>query len=77
MVLEKSSGIDDFGGMVWQLVVALAVAWLLTFLLISKGIEGTGYVVYVTTVFPYVVLMIIGVQGNNYIRLGLIFLSSI
>ena len=49
--------------MVWQLVVALAVAWLLIFSLISKGIEGTGYVVYVTTIFPYVVLMIIGVQG--------------
>ena len=65
MILKKSNGIDEFGGLVWQLVVALACAWLLTFVLIVKGVEGTGKVVYFTTVFPYVVLLIIGIQGKT------------
>lgn len=38
----KSSGIDDSGTIVWQLLVALIVAWILTWCLVVKGI-GVNY----------------------------------
>lgn len=49
--------------MVWQLVVGLIVAWLIVFILVVRGVEGVGKIVYVTTTFPYVLLFILGVQG--------------
>lgn len=63
MILKKSSGIDEFGGLIWQLVVALFVAWLIVLVLIIKGVKGAGKVVYVTTSFPYILLLILGIQG--------------
>jgi len=47
------------------LYFAIKFAWLLTFVLIYKGVEGTGKVVYFTTIYPYIVLFMIGVQGIN------------
>lgn len=63
MVLEKSDSIDDSGGLVWQLVLALLVAWLLIFAMVAKGVQGTGKIVYVTTTAPYVILLILGIQA--------------
>ncbi|XP_045130113.1 sodium- and chloride-dependent glycine transporter 1-like [Portunus trituberculatus] len=53
----------DMGGMQWELVGCLAVAWLLVFACMVKGIKSSGKVVYFTALFPYVVLIILFVRG--------------
>jgi hypothetical protein len=43
-VLQISSGIENADGMVLHLVVALAAAWLICFLALSKGVQSLGKV---------------------------------
>ncbi len=62
-ILKKSSGIDESGNMIWQLVVSLFVAWLIVYAMVVKGIKVSGKLVYFTAIFPYVVLLILGIRG--------------
>lgn len=62
-VLEKSSGLEEFGTVRWHLAVALVVAWILIFLCLMKGIKSVGKVVYVTALLPYVLLTVFLVKG--------------
>ncbi|XP_064608852.1 sodium- and chloride-dependent glycine transporter 1-like isoform X2 [Liolophura sinensis] len=62
-VLELSDGIDDIGQIRWQLLLCLALAWILVFLCLCKGIKSSGRVVYFTATFPYLVLLILLVRG--------------
>ena len=62
-VLEKSSGLEEFGTVQWHLAVALVVAWILIFLCLMKGIKSVGKVVYVTALLPYVLLTVFLVKG--------------
>ena len=43
-VLQISNGIENLDGLVTHLVVALAVAWLICFLALSKGVQSLGKV---------------------------------
>jgi len=43
-VLQISSGIENVDGIVTHLVVALAIAWLICFLALSKGVQSLGKV---------------------------------
>ncbi len=43
-VLQISSGIENVDGVVTHLVVALAIAWLICFLALSKGVQSLGKV---------------------------------
>ncbi|CAG08497.1 unnamed protein product, partial [Tetraodon nigroviridis] len=56
-VLEKTSGIEDPGGLHWELFGCLLLGWVIIFLCLVKGIKSTGKVVYFTAVFPYVILL--------------------
>ncbi len=47
----------------WQLVVSLVAAWLVVFLMVVRGIKVSGKLVYFTSLFPYVVLLILGIRG--------------
>ncbi|XP_012934684.1 sodium- and chloride-dependent glycine transporter 1 [Aplysia californica] len=62
-VLEKTSGIEDFGGIRWPLFGCLVLAWTIVFLCLCKGVKSSGKVVYVTATFPYLVLLILLVRG--------------
>ena len=62
-MLEKSSGLEEFGTVQWHLAVALVVAWILIFLCLMKGIKSVGKVVYVTALLPYVLLTVFLVKG--------------
>ncbi|KAK2164944.1 hypothetical protein LSH36_57g04098 [Paralvinella palmiformis] len=62
-VLQISDGIDDMGGIRWELFGCLALAWLIVFLCLIKGIKSSGRVVYFTASFPYLVLLILLVRG--------------
>ncbi|RNA14741.1 sodium- and chloride-dependent neutral and basic amino acid transporter B(0+) [Brachionus plicatilis] len=63
VVLKKSSGIEETGVIVWQLAVALAIAWVGVYAMVIKGIHATGKIVYFTATFPYLVLLILGIRG--------------
>ena len=43
--------------------LCLLAAWIIVFLITMKGIQSSGYVVYFTALFPYVVLTIFLIRG--------------
>ncbi|KAM3611571.1 uncharacterized protein V6R79_020686 [Siganus canaliculatus] len=55
-LLEKTNGIDDVGGLRWEVFGCLVLAWVMVYLCIFKGIKSTGKVVYFTAIFPYFIL---------------------
>ncbi|ELU16913.1 hypothetical protein CAPTEDRAFT_153408 [Capitella teleta] len=62
-VLKITSGIDDVGGIRWELLGCLALAWFVVFLCLIKGIKSSGKVVYFTATFPYIVLLTLLIRG--------------
>jgi solute carrier family 6 amino acid/orphan transporter-like 15/16/17/18/20 len=42
----------------WVIAVCLLIAWILVYLCIIKGITESPTVIYVTAIYPYVVLII-------------------
>ncbi|XP_050417113.1 sodium- and chloride-dependent glycine transporter 1 [Patella vulgata] len=62
-VLQITDGIEDIGGIRWELFGCLALAWVVIFLCLCKGVQSSGRVVYVTATFPYLVLIILLVRG--------------
>ncbi|CAF3419850.1 unnamed protein product [Rotaria socialis] len=62
-VLEMSKGIEHPNGIVTELAVALAIAWLICFLALSKGVQSLGKVAYFTALFPYAMLTVLIIRG--------------
>ncbi|XP_076327812.1 sodium- and chloride-dependent glycine transporter 2-like isoform X2 [Tachypleus tridentatus] len=62
-VLGISSGFEDFGELRWQIVLCLLLAWIVVGLCLIKGVHSSGKIVYFTSLFPYVVLVILLVRG--------------
>ncbi|KAG2468734.1 S6A13 protein, partial [Polypterus senegalus] len=61
--LKISSGIEEIGGLHWQMALCLLLAWIICSFCIWKGIKSTGKAVYFTATFPYVILLILLVRG--------------
>jgi len=62
--LQVSTGFGDTGnGMVGHLVGCLIFSWIAVFFCIMKGVKSNGKVVYITAIFPYLVLIIMFVRG--------------
>ncbi len=61
--MQKSSSIEESGSIVWQLVIALFVAYLIVYAMLIRGIKVSGKLVYFTSLFPYLVLLILGIRG--------------
>ncbi|XP_062240750.1 sodium- and chloride-dependent GABA transporter ine [Platichthys flesus] len=55
-LLQKTDGIEEAGGIRWELFGCLVLAWVIVYLCIFKGIKSTGKVVYFTAIFPYFIL---------------------
>ena len=62
-VLKMTDGIENMGGIRWELFICLVVAWVLVFLCLCKGVKSSGRVVYFTATFPYLVLVILLIRG--------------
>jgi solute carrier family 6 amino acid transporter-like protein 5/7/9/14 len=62
-VLQVSSGLEETGTIIWQLLLCLLLAWIIIYLCLIKGIKSSGKVVYFTATFPYVVLVILLIRG--------------
>jgi SNF family Na+-dependent transporter len=45
-VLDISSGIDDVGGLRWELVAYLAIAWITVYFVVWKGLHNSGKVMF-------------------------------
>jgi len=43
-VLRLSGGIDEIGPVMWDLALSLALAWIITFLALFRGIKTSGKV---------------------------------
>uniref|UniRef100_A0A8C4SSU3 Transporter n=1 Tax=Erpetoichthys calabaricus TaxID=27687 RepID=A0A8C4SSU3_ERPCA len=61
--LNITSSINDTGGIQMGQALCLLLAWLVVFLCIIRGTKSTGKVVYVTSIFPYFVLIIYLIRG--------------
>ncbi|XP_076087940.1 sodium- and chloride-dependent glycine transporter 1-like [Mytilus galloprovincialis] len=62
-VLQLTSGIEDMQNPKWDLSLCNLFVWLLTFLVLSKGIKSLGKVVYFTAIFPYFLLTALLIRG--------------
>ncbi|KAJ7994288.1 hypothetical protein DPEC_G00264330 [Dallia pectoralis] len=62
-LLEITNGIEEAGGIRWELFGLLILAWAIVYLCIFKGVKSTGKVVYFTVTFPY--FMLIALLINN------------
>ncbi|XP_041946295.1 sodium- and chloride-dependent neutral and basic amino acid transporter B(0+) [Alosa sapidissima] len=62
-VLWRTPSMDETGPVVWHLALCLLLGWLLVGAALFKGIKSSGKVVYFTATFPYVVLLILLIQG--------------
>jgi Sodium:neurotransmitter symporter family. len=43
-VLQVSEGIDDLGGMQWELLGCLVLGWILVYIIIWRGLHASGKV---------------------------------
>ncbi|XP_060075487.1 sodium- and chloride-dependent taurine transporter-like, partial [Ylistrum balloti] len=62
-VIQMSNGIEDSGGIVWQIALSLFIVWVIIYFCVWRGVKWSGKVVYFTAVFPYVVLLCLLVRG--------------
>ncbi|XP_070826073.1 sodium- and chloride-dependent GABA transporter 2-like [Chaetodon trifascialis] len=62
-VLAISGGIEEIGGIRWEVLLCLIVMWVMCYFCIWKGVKSTGKVVYFTATFPYVMLFILLIRG--------------
>ncbi|KAF4788988.1 Sodium- and chloride-dependent neutral and basic amino acid transporter B(0+) [Turdus rufiventris] len=63
VALQRSSGLDETGRIVWYLALCLLLSWIIVAAALFKGIKSSGKVVYFTALFPYVILLILLVRG--------------
>ncbi|ESO01002.1 hypothetical protein HELRODRAFT_137289, partial [Helobdella robusta] len=56
-------GLENFGTIIWQLALCFLLAWTLVFLVLIKRITSLDKVVYVTSIFLHLLLVLMLVRG--------------
>ncbi|XP_076677458.1 sodium- and chloride-dependent glycine transporter 1 [Andrena cerasifolii] len=54
---------EHFGGIRWELLGCLTLAWIICFLCLIRGVQSIGKVVYFTALFPYIMLTALLIRG--------------
>jgi len=62
-VLQMSDGIHNMGEFQWELFGLLALAWVLVYFCLWKGVAMTGKVVYLTATLPIFLLLAFAIRG--------------
>lgn len=62
-VLGITQGIEDLGSMRWELFGTLILSWIIVYFIIWKGINQSGYIIWFTALFPYVILSVLLVRA--------------
>ncbi|XP_052788428.1 sodium- and chloride-dependent glycine transporter 2-like [Mya arenaria] len=62
-VLRRTGGLDEPGELLWDVSLCNLLAWTIIFLVLTKGVETLGKVMYVAAIFPYILLTILLVRG--------------
>ncbi|XP_049589058.1 sodium- and chloride-dependent neutral and basic amino acid transporter B(0+)-like [Syngnathus scovelli] len=63
VALRRSSNIEETGPIVWHLALCLLLSSILVAAVLIKGIKSSGKVMYFTSLFPYVALVILLIRG--------------
>ncbi|XP_059185529.1 sodium- and chloride-dependent neutral and basic amino acid transporter B(0+) [Centropristis striata] len=63
VALQRSSGLDETGPVVWHLALCLLLSSIIVAAALFKGIKSSGKVVYFTATFPYVLIVILLIRG--------------
>lgn len=62
-ILQITDGIDNVGGIQWELAACLAIVWIICFFCIWKGIKSTGKSAYIIALLPYFSLTMLLIRG--------------
>ncbi|CAG0880639.1 unnamed protein product [Cyprideis torosa] len=62
-ILQMTDGIENIGGLQWELVGFLFLAWAITYFIIWKGLHSSGKILWITATFPYFILFILFFRG--------------
>ncbi|KAM9845414.1 sodium- and chloride-dependent GABA transporter 2-like [Aulostomus maculatus] len=62
-VLGLSGGIEEMGGIRWDLAGCLLLSWIICYFCVWKGVKSSGKAVYFTATFPYVMLAALLIRG--------------
>ncbi|XP_067686410.1 sodium- and chloride-dependent glycine transporter 2-like [Haliotis asinina] len=63
VVLQQTASIAETGDINWQVMLCNLLAWLIVLIVLAKGIQSLGKVVYFTATFPYILLTILLIRG--------------
>ncbi|KAM7401916.1 hypothetical protein PAMP_017193 [Pampus punctatissimus] len=63
VTLQRSSGLDETGPIVWHLALCLLLSSIIVAAALIRGIKSSGKVVYFTALFPYVLIMVLLIRG--------------
>uniref|UniRef100_A0A673BZT8 Transporter n=1 Tax=Sphaeramia orbicularis TaxID=375764 RepID=A0A673BZT8_9TELE len=63
VALQRSSGLDETGPVVWHLALCLLLSSIIVAAALIRGIKSSGKVVYFTATFPYVLIVILLIRG--------------
>lgn len=61
--LQSSLSVNDPVALNYPILMALGVAWFLVYICMVQGITSSGKIIYVTALFPYVVLIVFFFRG--------------
>ncbi|XP_061166600.1 uncharacterized protein LOC133175501 [Saccostrea echinata] len=62
--LHKSSGIDNLGGIKWEVAGCVALTFIILYLSLWKSVKSAGKVVWFTATVPYLILTALLIRGS-------------